>query len=111
MTHGLNQSRRDCLDAVNACATECGVCFSMMVGKDSKSSCPACCIECAAVCRLLVDAIARDSPFVNQIRQLCADVCNWCAQECDAQRMESCKRCAEECRRCAEVCLQMAACA
>jgi hypothetical protein len=45
-------------------------------------ACPGCGIECAALCRLCADAIARHSPF---------------------------KTCAEACRKCAEACRKMAA--
>lgn len=109
MSKHLEQSSIDCLEACNACATACGTCFSQMVGNDSKNACPACCIECAAVCRLCADAIARDSPYVKQICKLCADVCGCCAEQCGAHDMDHCKRSAEACRRCAEACGKMAA--
>src|SRR5450756_3239431 len=66
MSNHLNQSAKDCIAACNDCATECGNCFAHMVGKESKNSCPACCIECLAICRLCVDAITRNSPFAKQ---------------------------------------------
>jgi Domain of Unknown Function (DUF326) len=108
MSHHLDQSAKDCIDACNACATECGNCFAHMVGKDSKNDCPACCIECAAICRLCADAIARNSPFAKQICKLCADICEWCAKQCGAHDMDHGKRSAEACRRCAEACRKMA---
>lgn len=109
MSNPLEQSAIDCMDACNACAIACGTSFAQMVGKDSKNACPACCIECAAVCRLCADAIARNGPFVKQTCKLCADVCTWCAQQCGAHEMDHCQRCAEACRRCAEACREMAA--
>ena len=108
MKHPLNQSAKDCIAACNDCATECGNCFAHMVGKESKNSCPACCIECLAICRLCVDAITRNSPFAKQTCKLCADIRDWCAEQCDAHNMDQCKRCAAACRRCAEACRKMA---
>jgi hypothetical protein len=108
MSNHLDQSTKDCIAALNDCATECGNCFAHMVGKESKNNCPACCIECAAICRLCVDAIARNSQFAKQICKLCADISDWCAKECDAHDMDQCKRCAKACRRCAEACRKMA---
>ena len=108
MNQPLDQLAKACIDACNDCATECGSCFSHMVGKESENDCPACCIECASICRLCADAIARNSPFAKQICQLCADICGWCAEQCDAHDMDHCKRCAAACRRCAEACRAMA---
>ena len=109
MSNPLNQNAKACIDACNACATECDSCAKHMADKDSKNDCPACCVECAAICRLCADAIARNSPFAKQICKLCADICTWCAKECDAQGMDHCKSCAEACRHCAEACRKMAA--
>src|SRR5256885_10525249 len=80
---------KDCITACNDCATACGHCFAHMSGKVSSNACPACCIECAAICRLCADAIARHSPFVKQLCRLCAEVCDWCAKECGAHDMRS----------------------
>ena len=104
MNHVMDQLARDCIDACNLCATECGNCFAHMVGTESNNDCPACCIECSAVCRLCADAIARNSPFAKQICKLCADICDWCEKQCDAHDMDHCKRCADACRRCAVAC-------
>ena len=107
MSHHLSQAVLDCIAACNECATECGSCFSHMVGKDSPNECPACCIDCAALCRLSADAMARNSPFAKEICALCAKACDRCAEECGAHDMEHCKRCAEACRRCAAACRAM----
>ena len=86
MTHPIAQDARHCIDSCNLCATECGVCFSHMVGKESVNACPSCCIECAAICRLCADAIARNSPFAKQLDCLgdCAAAC--CSAVSAAQR-------------------------
>ncbi len=105
----MDLNAKNCLDACNLCAIECGVCFSHMVGKESINACPSCCIECAAVCRLCADAIARNSPFTKELCQLCADLCDWCAKECGAHDMEHCRRCAAACLACAAACRKLSA--
>lgn len=75
MTDPLDQHAAYCITACNDCATDCGVCFSGMVGQNSPNSCPACCIECAALCRITADAIARKSPYAKRLAALCADAC------------------------------------
>lgn len=109
MSHHLDQNAQSCIDTCNLCATACGNCFSHMVGKESVNACPACCIECEAICRLCADAIARNSPFAKQLCTLCADICDWCAKECGAHDMDHCQRCAEACIKCAAACRKMAA--
>lgn len=104
MSHHLSPAAKDCLEACNQCAIECGECFAHMVGKESPNACPACCIDCAAICRLAADAMARNSPFAKEICALCAKVCDWCAEQCAAHDMDHCQRCAEACRRCAAAC-------
>lgn len=108
MSHHLTHAVQDCIAACNECASECGNCFSHMVGMESSNDCPASCIECAAICHLCADAMARNSPFSKEICALCAKICDWCAEQCAAHKGEHCQRCAEACRRCAESCRRMA---
>ena len=94
----LDQVAKDCISACNDCATVCGQCFAHMSGTASPNACPACCIECTALCRLCSDAIARHGPFAKPLCKRCADICDWCAKECDAHDTAHCKSCAEACR-------------
>ncbi len=109
MRKKLEQMEADCIAACNDCATACGHCFSLMIGEGSDNACPACCIECAALCRLTADAIARHSPFAKQLATLCAEACDWCATEFGAHQMDHCESCVEADRRCADACRKMAA--
>ncbi len=109
MSTHLSPAENACILACNTCATDCGHCFAHMVGKASMNDCPACCVECASICRLCADAIARHSPFAKQLCRLCAEICDWCAKQCGAHEMDHCKLCAESCRLCAEACRKMAA--
>ena len=107
MSHSLDQNTTYCINTCNDCATECGNCFAKMVGKECMNERLMSCIECAAICRLCADAMARNSPFAKQTSKLCAEICDWCANQCGAHDMDHCKICAEACLRCAEACGKM----
>ena len=92
------------LDACDDCAVACMHCLAEMASIASSNQCPTCCVECAAVCRITADAIARNSPNADQFRLLCAQVCNWCASECEVHSRDHCLACAEACRKCAAAC-------
>jgi hypothetical protein len=107
MSHTLSQAVRDCIAACQACEVACNDCFVHMAGHASDNDCPRCCIDCAALCRLAVDALSRNSGFANDIARLCARACEWCAQNCGAHDMPACQACADGCRACAKACLVM----
>jgi hypothetical protein len=62
--------------------------------------------DCAAMCRLTADAMARKSQFHRQLCALCAEVCEACADSCDA--LDGMAACAKTCRLCAQACRHMA---
>jgi hypothetical protein len=104
----LTQAVRDCIAACQACEVACNDCFAHMATQGSDNDCPRCCIDCAALCRLTVDALSRNSGFAHDIARLCARACEWCAQNCGAHAgMAHCQACAEACRACAQACLVM----
>lgn len=102
---GLGEGVQEVLDACNACAIACMQCLTEMASRESHNQCPTSCVECAAICRLTADALARDSPNADQFRVLCAQVCDWCAAECEAHDHEHCRACAQACKACAAACL------
>jgi hypothetical protein len=62
--------------------------------------------SCAAACAFTVGEMVRDSFWVEQACQLCADICESCADESERHDFEPlrasaivCRSCAEECRR------------
>jgi hypothetical protein len=49
--------------------------------------------------------MSRDSEYVKQICNVCADICEASAKECERHTdMDHYQRCAQVCRRCAEEC-------
>ena len=106
-----HQKFKTCIDACNACAAECGHCSTACLEEQDIKMLKRCIQldrDCAAICLLAVDAMARGSEFVNKICALCAEICEACAAECEKHsHMEHCKNCADACRKCAEECRTM----
>jgi hypothetical protein len=97
----------ECIAACNRCATECDHCAIACTNEaDPKplARCVALDLDCAAICRLAVAYMGRDSEFAVAICASCAEVCEACAAECEKHSMEHCRRCAEACRGCAQGC-------
>nr|WP_285853319.1 four-helix bundle copper-binding protein [Sporosarcina luteola] len=108
----VNTKYAETLKVILECLEECNTCFDACL-KEEDVKMMADCIrldrECADVCAFAAQAITRNSPFTNQILELCADVCDRCAEECAKHDEDHCKRCAESCRKCAEACRQAVA--
>lgn len=67
-------------------------------------------LDCAQMCALSADFMARRSPHHEHICPECAEICKACATLCEehADADGQMKRCAEACRRCAASCESMA---
>ena len=65
--------------------------------------------DCAQICLVAADFMARRSPHHPHLCRECAEICAQCAEDCDRLGdHEEIRRCAEACRRCAESCRGMA---
>jgi hypothetical protein len=100
-----------CIDACNRCATACDLCADACRSEDATAMarCIALDTDCAQICRVAADFMARGSESVAEICRACAAVCDACAAECAQHQMDHCQQCAEACRQCAEACRRMAA--
>lgn len=67
-------------------------------------------MDCAQMCTITADFMARTSSFHDRTCRLCAELCRSCADSCVrvAGDDQTVKHCAELCRRCAESCDHMA---
>ena len=106
-----HEKYQDCIDACNACLTECEHCSTACLQeKDIKMLVR--CIEldrtCAYACAFAVNEMSRGGEFADRVCQLCAEVCDACGEECGKHKMDHCQKCAEACRECAEACREMA---
>ena len=107
-----NDTYHECIQACFACASECEACATACLGEEDVKAMVRCIQldrDCAAICLLAAQLMARDSRFAAQFCRLCAEICQACGEECARHtHMEHCRRCAEACFRCAEECRRMA---
>jgi hypothetical protein len=65
-------------------------------------------LDCADVCRVTADFVARGSEFHEAACDLCAGICLRCAELCeliaDAAKLHEC---ADVCRSCADACMAL----
>ena len=88
--------------ACEACAYKC--CSTNPDAID----CTRLCLDCAAMCRLVLTLQSRGSKWAARIAAVCADLCAECATECGKYNDEYCRQCTEICTRCADECREMA---
>lgn len=106
-----HEQYRTCIEACNVCANNCDHCAIACLAEPNLAAmarCIALDIDCAAICRLAVGYMARDSDFVEEICKFCAEVCQTCGDECAQHSNDHCQACAEACHQCAETCRKMA---
>src|SRR5690606_41480631 len=85
---------QELLKALHECMEACNHCFDACL-KEEDVKMMAECIrldrECADICSFLEAAISRNSPFVSQLAQVCADICKACGEECSKHDHEHCR--------------------
>jgi hypothetical protein len=66
-------------------------------------------LDCAQICIVHADFMARRSPHQAHLAKECAEICSACAALCEkhADPDGEMKRCAEACRTCAKSCSAM----
>lgn len=90
----LNAKFRDCIEACKRCADACNTCSVACLQEENVAEMSRCVrldLDCAAICRLAVSVMVRDSEFSKAICQLCADLCEACAEECNKHDHEHCQ--------------------
>lgn len=60
--------------------------------------------DCADICGLTANYIARDAIFKRHAAILCADICDACGKECDRFPDQESRHCAQICFHCAMKC-------
>ena len=86
-----------------------------MFGRVGMAECIAACRDCADICLLDAQLMARASPTHFAVCATCADACERCATECERQAKAHegetarlLQACAKACRECATSCRVMA---
>ncbi len=107
----MHDQHGPCLQACNDCAAACDHCAISCLNEPEPrafKSCAKATLDCAAVCRLVAELIARDSRFTREMYLVCAHVCDATAAECEKHSVDHCQVSAEICRACADECRRMA---
>ncbi|WP_242919293.1 four-helix bundle copper-binding protein [Pontibacter liquoris] len=101
-TNNLEHLLVKCMTACETCATLC------LQEDDVKMMVP--CIrldrDCADICVLTAQFVARDSAHAVHVMKECIEICRKCAAECRKHDMDHCQKCADACEECADACQQ-----
>lgn len=76
-------SYEECIKACQESLEACNNCFQACLGEDHVQMMVDCIKldrECADICSYAVQAMTRNSPFVQEICTLCAKICEDCAR-------------------------------
>lgn len=102
----MNEKNREYIEACLKCMNACNYCYVSSLKEYDLGMLKECIRlnrECADICTFTAEALSRDTAFGDEIRELCAKICDACAEECGKHEHEHCKKCAEVCRRCAVI--------
>ncbi|GGG18384.1 four-helix bundle copper-binding protein [Pontibacter sp. FD36] len=101
---------RELVSVLAECAAACNYCAVSCLQEDDVKMMERCIrldLDCAAICKMALDYVSRDSTMKRDVLDLCARVCRECGAECEKHsHMEHCRMCAEACRRCEQACQQ-----
>jgi hypothetical protein len=101
--------------ALSECSRICGMCADACLGEGNVQSLVRCIrvdLDCAAVCDVTADVLARavdpDWRLIRGQLQSCLTACAVCAEECDRHGPQHahCRVCAETCRATEQACRQ-----
>lgn len=85
-----HQQHAELLKVLHECMTECNHCFDACLKEDDVKMMAECIRldrECADMCGYLEQAISRNSPFVKQLAQVCAEICEPAAMNANTMTM------------------------
>lgn len=112
-THHMGEEMRRCIQLCQDCHAHCIQLISHCLTVGGRHAAPAhirLLMDCAQLCTVTADFMARASAFHDRTCSLCAELCRRCAESCEQIAADDpmVKQCAELCRRCAESCDRMA---
>lgn len=108
MQHDMTAAMRACVEACQACRAQCLV--TIAHGAESGGALAAAphlqaLLDCAALCAVTVDLLARGSVRHRELCRVCAAICRACEASCRQMPPGSTvARCAELCAACAAAC-------
>ena len=95
------------IEALHECMVACNHCYDACLKEENVKMMVDCIRldrECADICAYLEQAISRGTPFLSELSQVCAAICEACSSECEKHPHEHCQTCAAACLKCAEAC-------
>ncbi len=96
---------------LHECMAACNHCFDSCLQEDNVKMMAGCIRldrECADICSYLEQALVRNTPFVSELSQVCAEICLACGDECKQHDHQHCQECAQACFESAEECKKLA---
>ncbi|PLT27534.1 four-helix bundle copper-binding protein [Peribacillus deserti] len=109
MSHEKYQSL---IQALHDCMAACNHCFDACLMEDHVEVMRECIRldrECADYCAYFEQALSKGTPFVSELANVCATICEACGNECKRHEHDHCQRCAEACFACADQCRNLVA--
>ncbi|WP_215115818.1 four-helix bundle copper-binding protein [Exiguobacterium sp. s80] len=103
----MSENHQAVLTELNACIMACNACFDACLNEEHVAHMAGCIRldrDCADICGLLRQAIARNSSNVSVLAKACIEICRACAKECAGHDHDHCQKCAEACEVCATAC-------
>jgi hypothetical protein len=111
MHHTTDPQMKQCMDACHDCHVTC---LSMATthcleigGEHAEPAHVKLMLDCAQICAIAIDFMARSSEHHPHICRECAEICRACAASCE--KLEGMEDCVKACLSCAEACEKMAA--
>lgn len=110
--HAMGEEMQRCIQLCQDCHARCIQLIDHCVTAGGRHADPTqlrLLMDCAQLCTITADFMARNSSFHDRTCTLCAELCRRCAESCEQVAGDDpmVKQCAELCRRCAESCDRM----
>jgi hypothetical protein len=109
----LDARLQACIDACNSCVQACNECYDVCCRSEQVADYAGCLKilrDCADVCALVSQMIARNSINAKFLCSICANICDACAKACGKCQNACCQKCAEICKQCADACREACCC-
>lgn len=97
-------AKEACIRACNECLQACRECLVGCEGEACRTSC----LPCIEICRTCIALMEFDSPFADEMCEVCEAACEQCADDClRCADDPGAKKCAEACKRRHDACEAM----
>ena len=111
--HRMGEEMQRCIQLCQDCHTSCVQLIEHCLKLGGRHAAPGhirLLMDCAQMCTVTADFMARGSSFHDRTCTFCAELCLRCAESCEqiAGEDQLVKQCAELCRRCSGSCERMA---